>query len=52
MPLTGTALLVAIGVAFSVWGGGAAVRGAKKAAHAIAHKLHHEKPPAAPAEKD
>jgi hypothetical protein len=47
MELTGTALLVAIGIAFSVWSGGAAVRGVKKATHAVAHKLHHTPKPKA-----
>jgi hypothetical protein len=45
MPITGTALLVAIGVAVSVWGGGKIAHGVKKVTHALAH---HEKKPAAP----
>lgn len=41
MPITGTALLIAIGVAVSAWGGSRLVHGVKKVTHAILH--HHDK---------
>jgi hypothetical protein len=43
MPISGEALVIAIALTLAVWGGAAGVRGAKKAAHAVAHKLHHAK---------
>jgi hypothetical protein len=44
MPVTGTTLLIAIGISLGVWGGSAAVRGVKH----VAQKVFHRKAPPQP----
>jgi hypothetical protein len=49
MPLTGTALLIAVAATLAVWGGKAAVHGVKHVAHKVLHHaaLATTKPPQA-----